>query len=44
MFPDVKKVSKQKEQIQYRNTIQYNTTNAKKLCLSYKFVNKKCMI
>ena len=36
------KVSKQKEQIQNSNTVQYNTTNSKKLRSSYKLINKKC--
>ena len=36
------KVSKQKEQIQNSNTVQYNTTNSKKLRSSYKLISKKC--
>ena len=44
VFPNVKKVLKfQNKKNKYNTAIQYkNTINTKKLCLSYKFINKKC--
>ena len=43
MFPNLKKILKfQNKKSKYNTVAQYNTINTKKLCLSYKFINKKC--